>query len=243
MNKYRIPVLWFVLTLLLSGCSGCSGQNSSNQMGGAIQGKSVQLAQLVSTIAGVPPGSVDSIGAAARFNSPYGIATVGTTLFVADRRNRTIRKIDIATLAVTTLAGSVDSTSVADGIGPAAGFLGPTALTMDGANLYVTDASAIRKVVIATGAETTIAGSATTPGSADGAGAVARFNAPSAITTDGTNLFVADAGNYTIRKIVVATADVTTIAGTAGHKSPVKGTCGISEKTPEVTYMRNQLPI
>jgi sugar lactone lactonase YvrE len=225
MKRYRIPVLWFALLILLSGCSGNSSQNSSSQMGGAIQGTSVLLAPVVSTFAGVSPGAVDGIGTAARFNSPNGITTDGTSLFVVDQRNRTIRRIDIATRTVTTLAGSVDSSGLADGVGPAAGFLGPSALTTDGTNLYVTDATAIRKVVIATGEVTTIAGSATTSGAANGVGSDARFNSPMAITTDGANLYVADSGNYAIRKITIATADVTTLAVSTGYTGTT-GTTG-----------------
>jgi len=223
MKKYGIPILWFLFLLLLSGCGGSSGQSNSSQMGGAIQGKSVQLTQMVSTIAGVSPGATDGIGSEARFYSPYGIVTDGTSLFVADRGNKTIRKIDIATRAVTTLAGSVDSTGFADGTGPAAGFLHPTDLTTDGSNLYVTDGPAIRKVVIASGTVTTIAGNATTSGVTDGVGSDARFSSSLTITSDGSNLFVADSGNYTIRKIVIATAEVTTIAGSPGSRGSADG--------------------
>jgi sugar lactone lactonase YvrE len=62
---------------------------------------------------------------------------------------------------------------------------------------------------------TTIAGTAGTIGSADGTGAAARFNNPFGITTDGTNLYVADTDNCTIRKIEISTKAVTTITGKA----------------------------
>src|SRR6266567_605279 len=54
------------------------------------------------------------------------------------------------------------------------------------------------------------------PGSTDGTGAAARFYVPASITTDGTNLFVSDTGNNTIRQVVIATGAVTTLAGSAG---------------------------
>ena len=92
---------------------------------------------------------------------------------------------------VTTLAGS------------AASPFKPFGITTDGTDLYVADANnnTIRKTVIATGAVTTLAGSASTAGHADGTGAAASFNGPSGITTDGTNLYVADTYNSTIRMI------------------------------------------
>lgn len=51
------------------------------------------------------------------------------------------------------------------------------------------------------GVVTTLAGTAAASGSTDATGAAARFNNPFGITTDGTNLFVADGGNCTIRGI------------------------------------------
>ena len=80
----------------------------------------------------------------------------------------------------------------------------------------MTSNNTIRKVVIATGAVTTLAGTAGVTGAADGTGAAARFNGPYGIASDGAgNLFVADTGNHTIRKIVIATGAVTTLAGAA----------------------------
>jgi len=79
----------------------------------------------------------------------------------------------------------------------------------DGAgNLFVADSynHTIRKVVITTGAVTTLAGSAGSQGSADGTGAAARFNDPQGVVSDGAgNLFVGDSGSCTIRKVVIAT--------------------------------------
>jgi len=64
-----------------------------------------------------------------------------------------------------------------------------------------TSNSTIRKVVIATGVVTTLAGSAGIKGSTDGTGTSAWFYYPDGITTDGTNLYVTDTYNFTIRKI------------------------------------------
>ncbi len=64
------------------------------------------------------------------------------------------------------------------------------------------------------GAVSTFAGLSLT-GSQDGTGAAARFSLPFGCTTDGTNLYVADASNHTIRQVVIETGVVTTPAGTA----------------------------
>jgi fibronectin type 3 domain-containing protein len=159
-------------------------------------------------------GSADGTGAAASFNWAYGITTDGTNVYVADTWNHKIRKVVIATGVVTTLAGS-GSIGSADGTGTGASFNFPYGITTDGTNLYVADTNnhLIRKVVIATGVVSTVAGT-TTSGSANGTGTAAAFNLPKSITTDGTSLYVAEAGGNKIRRIVIATAAVTTLAGT-----------------------------
>jgi len=69
---------------------------------------------------------------------------------------------------------------------------------------------------------TTLAGTVDN-GSANGTGTSASFYYPRAITTDGTNLYVADSGNHLIRKIVISTGAVTTVAGT-GSSGSANGT-------------------
>jgi hypothetical protein len=74
--------------------------------------------------------------------------------------------------------------------------------TFDGTNLYVTDTlnHRIRKIVIDNGTVTTLADSSS--GSTDNnTGTSASFYRPRGITTDGTNLYVAEFGNHRIRKI------------------------------------------
>ncbi len=169
---------------------------------------------VVTTLAGgTGPGTTDGVGAAARFFGPHGITTDGTSLFVADTRNNTLRKIDIASKTVTTLAGSGQAVDV-DGTGLAAGFNSPKGITTDGTSLYVSDfgANTLRKVRIADATVTTLAGTAGQAGTADGVGAAARFNSPTGLTTDGTSVFLADSNRNTVRQIVLATATVTTLA-------------------------------
>ena len=77
--------------------------------------------------------------------------------------------------------------------------------TSDGINLYVVDnefsgGGRIRKIVIATGGVTTLAGDGM-PGFLDGTGIAAQFDNAEGITTDGTNLYVADGDNNRIRQI------------------------------------------
>lgn len=118
-----------------------------------------------------------------------------------------IRKITPAA-AVTTLTGLAggQGNGYADGALNVARFYGPTGTAVDAlGNIYVADHenNCIRKITPA-GIVSTLAGS---PGAGyvDGAGATAKFNGPFTLTLDAQgNLFVADGGNSTIRKITPA---------------------------------------
>src|SRR5262249_2430553 len=154
-------------------------------------------------------GSADGT-AAARFCAPAGIVNDGAgSLYVTDWANANVRRINISTGLVGTLAGTAQQIGSADGIGPNARFYYPHGITSDGAgNLYVVDSnnSTIRKVVIATGVASPLAGSAGQNGYADGTGSAARFSGPNGITSDGAgNLYVTDSSNGAIRKVVIAT--------------------------------------
>ena len=122
----------------------------------------------VTTIAGSKPvaygGWTDATGTSAEFYSPYGgvLSKDGNELYVIDTKNNCIRTLDLATKAVTTIAGS-GSYGSTDAIGTSAKFKEPYGgvLSKDGNELYVMDGSnLIRALDLATKAVTTIAGSA-----------------------------------------------------------------------------------
>ncbi len=163
----------------------------------------------------------------ATFNGIFSLSTDGTSLYAADKLSSLVRKIEIATGAVSTIAGSAGNTGSADGTGTSARFCAPEGITTgDGSVLYVADTSnhIIRKVVTGTGAVTTLAGVAGKSGTADGTGKAARFFYCKGIASDGTNLYISDSSNFTIRKIVIATGEVTTFAGQAGTAISTDGT-------------------
>jgi sugar lactone lactonase YvrE len=171
-------------------------------------------------------GHDDGVGTAARFDHPAGTATdAAGNIYVADTDNNTIRKITTAGVA-TTLAGTAGVTGSTDGSGTAAAFSSPTGIaTGPTGDVYVADSgnSTIRKITPA-GVVTTLAGVAGVRGSADGSGAWATFSGPGGVATDTAgNLYVADAGNNTIRKITPAGV-VTTLAGMPGVEGSADGT-------------------
>jgi sugar lactone lactonase YvrE len=174
----------------------------------------------VSTIAGQAGvmGNADGTGTAAQLHGPVGVALDGAgNLYVTERDNFRIRKIALATGQVSTFAGAPGSAGTLDAPGTLARFNLPEGATSDGAgNLYVADTEnhTIRKIVLATGQVSTLAGQPGASGSTDGTGAAARFSLPRGVLSDRAgSLYVADSGNHTLRKIVEATGEVTTVAG------------------------------
>jgi sugar lactone lactonase YvrE len=171
------------------------------------------------------PDVTDGLGTVARFASCTGIAIDSSgNLFVADTANSTIRKITPGA-EVSTFAGSAGVIGASDGVGTSALFYNPISIAIDSANnLYVADNlnSNIRKVTPA-GVVTTLAGMAETIGWVDGNGSAALFNQPNGIAIDGAgNVYVADTGNSTVRKITPA-GTVTTLAGLAGAVGAADG--------------------
>jgi sugar lactone lactonase YvrE len=190
--------------------------------------RKITPAGVVTTLAGLAGtvGSADGTGNAARFNYPSGVALDGDgNLYVTDSGDHTLRKVSPEGV-VTTLAGLAGVAGSADGTGSNARFLSPRGVALDSAgNLYVADSgnNTLRKVT-PTGSVTTLAGLAGAAGSADGMGSAARFLAPRGVALDSAgNLYVADTGNHTLRK-VTPTGSVTTLAGSVGEYDSVDGT-------------------
>ena len=193
--------------------------------------RKITAAGVVTTLAGSAGqiGSTDGTGNAARFDFPYDVAVdTGGNVYVADGSS-TIRKITSAG-AVTTLAGSADQTGSTDGTGNMARFGYPNGLTVDANGvIFVADTSnSIIRKITSTGVVTTAAGFAPIAGSIDGIGSAAQFNNPAGLTADTNgNIYVADNGNSSVRKIT-STGVVTTLAG-AGHAGFADGTGSVAQ--------------
>ncbi len=160
-------------------------------------------------------GSSDGTGAAARFNKPMGCALDSAgNLYLADNHNCTIRMVTPLGV-VTTVSGMAGFKGYRDGTGEFPLFDSPTSVAVDGAgNVYVADGDVVRKIAPG-GVVTTLAGTAGVNGSADGTGTAAQFSYLGGLAVDASgNVYVADTGNNTIRKITPAGV-VSTIAGAA----------------------------
>jgi sugar lactone lactonase YvrE len=175
------------------------------------------LFPIAGDICGVCTGAKDGTGSTARFKLPEGIAadTAGN-LYVAEPASAVIRKVTPQGVT-TTLAGTIGAVGYSDGSGAAARFNAPSRLQADtNGNLYVTDTgnSVVRKITPA-GVAGTVAGNGTC-GSVDGHTTFAQFCNPKGIALDRLgNLWVADTGNHTVRRIDV-NGNVTTVGGSPG---------------------------
>lgn len=178
------------------------------------------------TIAGssTNSGNVDGTNGFAQFNAPQQL-TMDTNgnLYTVDANEQTVRKIAPlgANWMVTTIAGTAPVIGSQDGTNGSAQFNYPTGITCDHAgNLYVVDQSSTIRKLAPSGTNwvvTTIAGTPNNTGAADGTNGAAQFDLPSGIAADAAgNLYVADYGNSTIRKLTPMGTNwvVTTIAGT-----------------------------
>ena len=186
--------------------------------------RKIDAAGSVTTVAGTAgiSGSNDGIGTTASFKSPAALALTSTgIMYVADTGNYTIRKVDLNTGVVSTLAGAAGIAGTTNSAtGTLARFGRIYGLGVDSSgNIFAADfsGSTIRKIV-PTGAVavSTFAGTANKRGTKNATGTAARFSSPYGLTVDATNnIYVSDYANCLLRKIT-ATAVVTTPAGTAG---------------------------
>ena len=142
---------------------------------------------------------------AATFNSPKNICIDSSgNIYVSDTANSVIKLISNG---ITTLFAGADATNKTNGT-----FSSPRGLVMDfaGRNLYVADASSIKKISIASKSVTTFCGNANSTGFTDGNANSAKFNTPTYIDIDSTgNLYVVDSKNSKVR-IITSNGTVST---------------------------------
>ena len=161
----------------------------------------------VTTLAGFPwgDGFVDAIGDEARFYEPWGVAVrKDGSIIIADLGNRSIRKLQLSSRLVQTVAGRPGLWGVADGNGSRARFMWPQGVAVVASGtVFVADSGnhTIRKIT-PEGEVSTFAGRAGTPGDVDGHRLTARFDQPRHLKLDGLgNLYVFDWKRQRIRMI------------------------------------------
>ena len=155
---------------------------------------------VVSTLAGGAAGFIDGDVATALFRNPSGVAVDGAgNVYVADRLNHRIRKIDITSGQVSTIAGAGTAGS-RDGLVGEAQFNGPYGVDVDvDGSVIVADLGNNKIRMIVDGTVTTVAGSST--GFLDGAGVISKLASPTDVAVFDGVIYVADLGNHRIRKV------------------------------------------
>ena len=174
----------------------------------------------IRTVAGSTAVADGIPATSASLNDPFDVAVDSLgNVYVADRQNNRVRKIDTSGI-ISTLAGTGDWGYGGDG-GPAAeaALNDPSSVAVDAAgNVYVADTlnHRIRKIDAA-GTISTVAGTGQEGYGGDGGQALeALLRSPRGVAVDTAgNLYVADSVNYRIRKIDAA-GTIATVAGT-GH--------------------------
>jgi streptogramin lyase len=160
----------------------------------------------------------------ASLNEPYGIVVDRAgDIFVADRLNRRVRRIDAVSGIITTLAGTGEAAFGGDG-GPAAraGLGEPNGLAFDAERrLYIADVAdhRVRVVDLSTGMISTFAGTGKAEHSGDGgpARAAGIFGARAVkYAADGT-VYILERQGSSLRAVDRATGVITTIAGTGAR--------------------------
>jgi len=188
--------------------------------------RKVVSAGFVTTMAGRVTGNTNGIGSFALFNSPVGCSFLPGTVYVADSGNNQIRKLLPASGIVSTLAGGFYGTygGFLDSLGTFALFSNPTGVAADSSsNVYVADSgnNVIRKIS-SSGIVSTVYGSSSSSGAANGFGTFALFNFPARLIFDWNgNILMTDQKNNLIRKIYVSSGLVTTLAGSITSNSGI----------------------
>jgi LPXTG-motif cell wall-anchored protein len=187
---------------------------------------------VISTVAGTTGGTSGDGGpaTAAQLNWPQGMAfDAAGHLYVADRANAAVRKIDKDTGIITTVAGTLGTSGTSGDGGPATGaqLYEPYSLAFDSTgNLYISDLRnyAVRKVDAATGIITTFAGQLGVYGETEVSGPAteALLGIPSQNAIYDNVLYFADNWLAQVLAIDLTTGIISTIAGTP----LVRGTSG-----------------
>lgn len=165
----------------------------------------------------------------AGIGGPFGVI-IGPdgALYVCETENHAVRRIDLKTGLISSVAGTGKAGYSGDG-GPAtrATCREPYEIRFDkSGNMYFVEMKnhLVRKVDQATGLISTIAGTGAAGFSGDGGPATqAQLNVPHSITLDAAgNVYIADIGNHRIRIVDAKTGVIKTLSGT-----------GQKEKTPD----------
>lgn len=172
---------------------------------------------------------------------PYDLALDKSgNLFVADSYNHRIRKINLTTMVITTVAGiGTPGYSGDNGLAAGAQLKFPTGVTVDASgNLYIADEgnSVVRRVNASTGVITTIAGNGNMVFNAETGTAIGVSINPTRVALDSSGgIHVCDQFNDRIRKLTVQVPVTMTISSGNGQSGPPGTSVSIAVKVADAT--------
>lgn len=215
--------------------------------------------RLLETIGSGAAGNADGGYAEAEFDHPQGLALRGDVLYVADTVNHRLRKVDLNTRQVSTIAGTgkqrrrpkqwAEPSRRPIGAAKRVALNSPWALCIEGEWLYVAMAGAHQiwrlsldeqrlELHAGSGAEDIVDGSQT------GRTKVACFAQPSGLASDGQRLFVADSEGSSLRVVGLETdGKVGTLLGTAGLPTNRLFTFGSTDGGPGQALFQHPLDV
>jgi trimeric autotransporter adhesin len=177
----------------------------------------------ISTVAGNGTAGYsgdDGLATEAKLKYPWGVAVDSSgNLYIADTGNARVRKVDASTNYISTVAGNGSLGTSGDGAAATSAKLyGPSSVAVDSSgNLYIADPNTyrVRKVTASTGYISTVAGTANQGYAGDGGLATsAILYGPQSVAVDSSgNLYIADTGNFVVRKVDASTGKISTVAG------------------------------
>lgn len=179
----------------------------------------------------------------AKLNSPTGLAIKNGYLFVSDNGNARIRKINLSTNIITTIAGSGETGFSPDGT-PALGtklyLTSPTFIAVDSdGNLFFSTETRLRKIDVATNSVQTVAGTGTAGFNGDSISATsAQVDGVGGVAVDSyDNIYFVDIGNNRIRQVDQETHLISTVVG-GGNTYPNKeGVLATSMVLKNIVYL------
>lgn len=196
--------------------------------------------KVISTVAGVGGrrgyGGDGGPAVQALFSAPHSIALDGKGgLYIADINNNRIRRVDLASGIVDSIAGSNGRTLPKDGqIAKGNSILAPRALYIDGDVMWIAlrEGHSVWKMSLTDGILHHVSGTGTVGYTGDGGPAKdATYNGPKGIVVGpDKNVYVVDTENHCIRKIDVATGVISTLAGSGPDQAGAAGDGGLAVK-------------
>jgi hypothetical protein len=160
------------------------------------------------------------LATSATLNTPLGVGTdLSGNVYIADFSNNRIRKVNVSTGIITTVAGTGSAGYNGDGIlATSAALKSPFDVCTDKfGNIYIADEMnyRVRKITISTGLISTVAGTGVAGDGSDGILATScQLSQPKHIAVDTAgNIYISDYKK--VRKVTITTGLISTIAGTS----------------------------